>query len=142
VPFYFNVLTDVEDEYVSEVAEKVKNGNTITGDRRRLAENIVSQLYDAEALIKAKEDFDREVEGSASGYIRTISINECNASLLAVLKGTGLITSINDGRRLIREGAIEVNGVKERNSNAQLHPDTVERGSIIRVGKRGILRLD
>jgi tyrosyl-tRNA synthetase len=110
----------------------------------RLAREIVGQFHSAEAAQAAEEEFTRVFrrrelpEESAQEVLlqfRGQSSAEFAIDLL-VVEHCGL--SRSEVRRLIRQGAIEVDGVPV---NDPLDYPRVKAGSIIKVGKRRFFRI-
>jgi tyrosyl-tRNA synthetase len=132
---YFELLTDVSDEELNEFREQLKRQavNPMVL-KKRLAREIVTQLYDPEAAGEAEEHFSRvfqkrEVpaeirEGTKSGD-----------TLRDYLVKNQLAKSRAEAKRLIEQGAIEVDGKKITDVNW-----TFPRGTIIKVGKRGYIK--
>ncbi|MEJ2047735.1 MAG: tyrosine--tRNA ligase [Dehalococcoidia bacterium] len=132
---YFELLTDVSDEELNEFREQLKRQavNPMVL-KKRLAREIVTQLYDPEAAGEAEEHFSRvfqkrEVpaeirEGTKSGD-----------TLRDYLVKNQLAKSRAEAKRLSEQGAREVDGKKITDVNW-----TFPRGTIIKVGKRGYIK--
>jgi tyrosyl-tRNA synthetase len=132
---YFELLTDVSGEELNEFREQLKR-QTVNPMvlKKRLAREIVTQLYDPEAAGEAEGHFSRvfqkrEVpeeirEGTKSGD-----------TLRDYLVKNQLAKSRAEAKRLIEQGAIEVDGKKITDVNW-----TFPRGTIIKVGKRGYIK--
>ncbi len=157
IPQYFELVTDVSDEELVEFRKQLNDDkvNPMTL-KKRLAREIVTQLYDKKAANKAEEHFAKvfqkrevpeeiteyhisfhkleppstfgEVEfgttpsgGSPPGHIDTRRL----------LTETGLAKSRSEADRLIKQGAVSIDGEKVTNSIVHINS-----GSIIKVGKR------
>ena len=107
--------------------------------KRRLAREIIALYHDEAAAAGAQEAFDqlfikKELPDEIPEFI--LATNE--AFLVQVLKDAGLVASNSEGRRLITQGAVQVDEVVIRDPNF-----TVKSGQtyIIKAGKRRFLRI-
>ncbi len=162
---YFELVTDVPDEEL-EGFKKELDHDTINPMelKKRLAREIVTQLYDRKAATEAEEHFvklvqKREIpeeipehrvsfdefvlslkiggqvqEGVASLTIARNTSSDLNLSLLLV--AIGLAKSRSEANRLIQQGAVSIDGEKVTSYTAP-----VQSGSIIKVGKRRFARV-
>ena len=131
---YFELLTDVPDEELEEFRQGLKN-ETVNPMvlKKRLAREIIAQLYDQEAAAEAEGHFERtvqrkEVPEEIKEYRVTLT---ASTDLRGVLVVTGLAKSRSEANRLIAQGAVSIDGEKV---TSNITP--VKSGSIIRVGKR------
>jgi tyrosyl-tRNA synthetase len=134
---YFELVTDVPDEEIAEFKVKMANGSiNPMVVKKRLACEIVAQFHGAQVAREAEEHFARvfqkgEVPDGAVVMLNTPAGLE--STLSAELARAGLTKSRSEARRLLAQGAIEINGeaVTEDLEMAQ-----IKKGSIIKVGKR------
>jgi tyrosyl-tRNA synthetase len=101
--------------------------------KKRLAREIIVQLYDQKTAAEAEEHFERtvqkkEVPEEIKEYRVTLTES---IDLRGVLVVTGLAKSRSEANRLIAQGAVSIDGKKISSNIA-----TVNSGSIIKVGKR------
>jgi tyrosyl-tRNA synthetase len=155
---YFDLLTDVPEEEIEEMRRALQ-GQEVNPMllKKRLAREIVTQFWGAQAAREAEEWFEavfqrREVptdiptipfrrEGDRWLFLlgeRVESLPAVNgevemADLLYVL---GLASSKSQAKRLLGQGAVEVTGVKMTASRW-----TPTSGAVVRVGKRRFARL-
>ena len=166
---YFKLATDVPDKELEEFRQGLSHAtvNPMTL-KKRLAREIVTQLYNQEAATEAEEHFSRvfqrrEVPEKITevllteellNKIRVHSIKgeeplievgrvEPNGrhpewylvSMPLLLLETGLVKSRSEARRLIEQGAVDID------DNTVTEVDwKIKRGSIIRVGKRRYIK--
>jgi tyrosyl-tRNA synthetase len=125
---YWELLTDrsmVEIEAMKkEVPMQVK---------MRLARQIVADFHSTAAAEQAQADFDREVrEGQQPDDMETVKLPvEAGSSLPKILLAAGLADSRTDAERKIKQGAVEIDGVKFTELSL-----TVSKPVVIRVGKK------
>ena len=142
---YYELVTDVPDKEVAEIGEALRTRSLNPMElKMRLAREIVTQFHSDEAAQAAEEHFTRvfrerelpeEVPLEVPFDFKGASEAEAGIDLL-VMKHLGL--SRSEVKRLIRQGAIEVDGVPVTDP---LDYPRVRPGSIVRVGKRRFLRI-
>ena len=132
---YFELVTDVPDEELAEFKRNLDdNGFNPMLLKKRLAREIVTYLYDQKAASEAEEHFtrvfqEREVpEEIEEG-------TESNVTLRDYLVINRLAKSRSEAKRLIEQGAVDVDGMKITDVNW-----TFPKGTTIKVGKRGHIR--
>ena len=131
---YFDLVTDVSDEELEEFRQSLKAETTNPMTlKKRLAREIVSQLYDRKTAIEAEEHFakvfqKRELPEEIKEYRVSLHVG---IGLSEVLVGTHLAKSRSEANRLIAQGAVSIDGEKISSNIAH-----VKSGSIIKVGKR------
>ena len=140
---YFELVTDVPDQELvelrQELSEETINPMTL---KKRLAREIVTQLYNQKAASEAEEHFikvfeKRGVPEEIPEY--RLSFSELapqlteprNIDISRLLVTIGLVRSRSEANRLIEQGAVEINGGK-----IDYYITLVQSGSIIKVGKR------
>jgi tyrosyl-tRNA synthetase len=140
---YFELVTDVPDEEVEEFRQGLKN-ETVNPMvlKKRLAREIITQLYAQKAAAEAEEHFERTVQkkempeeiAEFSLSFKDLSLQKIEVSgvdLSKLLVVTAQAKSRSEANRLINQGAVSINGKKVTSNVA-----AVKSGSIIRVGKR------
>jgi len=140
---YFELVTDVPDEELEEFRQGLRD-ETINPMmlKKRLAKEVVTQLYSQKAASEAEEYFARvfqkgEVPEEIAEY--RLSFNELapqltepwNIDISRLLMVTGLVKSRSEANRLIGQGAVSIDGKKVTSFT-----DPIQSGSIIKVGKR------
>jgi len=132
---YFELVTDVPDEELTEFKRNLDDsGFNPMLLKKRLAREIVTHLYDQKAASEAEEHFtrvfqEREVpEEIEEG-------TESNVTLRDYLVINRLAKSRSEAKRLIEQGAVDVDGMKITDLNW-----TFPKGTTIKVGKRGHIR--
>ena len=132
---YFELVTDVPDEELSKFRQALDKETINPMElKKRLARELVSQLYDQKAATEAEANFTkvfqkREVPeeidlGTKSG-----------SGLQDYLVENQLAKSKSEARRFIEQGAVYINGQRVTDVNRTFPKDT-----IIRVGKRRFIK--
>jgi tyrosyl-tRNA synthetase len=133
----FEALTEVPMEEVKEIENKIKAGENPMIFKKKLAFELTKMLNDQKAAEEAQENFEKTVQsGETPTDIPTIALKE-KKQLLDVLVEAHLAASKSEARRLVEQGAVEVDGKKVA-ENIELFPTD---GTIIKAGKRKYIKL-
>ena len=150
---YCELVTDVPDEELEEfrrkLAEQSVNPMVL---KQRLAREIVAQFHGSVAVQAAEEYFNRvhrrretpedipQFEIKVSGLVRLNASAKAGISrqidVTKVLLVAKVVKSRGEAKRLLAQGAIEVDGKKIDSNIVQISDE-----STIRVGKRRFLKL-
>jgi tyrosyl-tRNA synthetase len=134
---YFELVTDVSDAEIAEMKEYMSAGsvNPMT-IKKRLAREIIVQLYDPAAAAAAEGYFERTIQNRELPE----EIAECRLfigrTLPQLMVQSGTAKSISEAKRLITAGAVELDGEVVSSFTCALNP-----GSVLKVGKRRFVRL-
>ena len=136
---YFELVTDVPDSEIAEFKQQLETQTINPMElKKRLGRELVSQLYSQKEATEAEEHFTKTVQqkevpdGIPENFMSFKQLAEgagINISRLLVL--TELAKSRSEANRLIKQGAVSIDGNKITDNIV-----TVESGSIIKVGKR------
>ncbi len=144
---YLELLTDVPDKELGEFKKELENKafNPMTL-KKRLAREIITQLYSQEAAAEAEEHFEKTVqrkqmpEEIAEFRLSFQSLRPPagggGIDISKLLTATAQAKSRSEANRLIAQGAVSIDGEKITSNIAP-----VKSGSIIKVGKRRFARV-
>jgi len=108
--------------------------------KKMLSHQIVTELYSEKDAEGSAEKFQKIVrEGAIPDSISTFEISDVrseNTSIPHLVFDAGMVQSVSEGRRLLRQGGIEVDGKRVEEQNIQ-----IQDGAIIRVGKRNAFKV-
>jgi len=138
---YFELATDVSDKELEEFRQELSR-ETINPMmlKKRLAREIVTQLYSQKEANEAEEHFvkvfrDREVPEEMEEKpvsFRELTYPDGSINVGRLLTEIGLAKSNSEANRLIAQGAVNIGGEKlEPNKSPK-----IKSGDIIKVGKR------
>ena len=142
---YFELVTDIPDEELEEFRQELSR-ETINPMmlKKRLAREIVTQLYNQKAATEAEEHFVKVVQRQElpdkiedlplNLYFKDLSPEQMEftgVDISKLLVVTGKVKSRSEANRLIEQGAVSIDGKKLTSPAAH-----IKIGSIIRVGKR------
>ena len=150
---YFELLTDVPDEELAVIRASIEKHTTNPMEHKlRLARGIVEQFHGEEAGQAAAAEFERVFRKRESPEeMVDLPLNQLPRAkrspsaegagvqlydLGAALWRCGFAPSNSEARRLIKQGAVEINGGKISSNVISL-----ESGMVIRVGKHRFLRI-
>ncbi len=132
-----------EDE-ASAIVTEVADGRRHPGETKRLLAREVAGLYwGEEAAVAAEAAFDRlfrqgGVPDDIAGHV-LVDDGSGEQFLPAVLEAAGLVASRSEGRRLIGQGAVKLEGVPVTTERLATE-DLVDR--VLQVGKRRFVRFE
>ncbi|MBI4493955.1 MAG: tyrosine--tRNA ligase [Chloroflexi bacterium] len=132
---YFELLTDVPDAELRALQRELEAGTLNAMDAKmRLAREIVAQFHSHQAALAAEETFVRE---HRQRLVPTEAPPFHLASpgpweIVDLLVQAGLAPSRSEGKRLVTEGGVELDGHKITNPRERV---TVQEGQILRRGR-------
>lgn len=133
---YYDLLSSIETGRV----EAIKEGEIHPMEAKKdLASEIVERFHSAEAAKLARQEFsDRFQRGEVPKDIAvcTLSVSEPQVWICYLLRESGLVKSTSEARRLIRQGAVKVDGERVSDSEQLIEANGT---LLLRVGKRRIL---
>lgn len=137
---YYELLSHISNEELETLKKGIKDGSVHPMEaKERLALEIVERYHGKEKAIKAKEHFDRVIR--KKDMPEDIPVYEIKGAeelwLPKILKDSGLVKSTSEARRLIIQGAVEVNNEVIRDPDRRFPKGEF----LIRVGKRRFLRV-
>jgi len=141
---YFELVTDVPDEELEELQQALDH-NTVNPMelKKRLAKEIVTQLYDGKAASEAEGQFEKEFQKKEEPERKpkyTLSFESvCHPSgeidLRSVLTATDLVGSRSEASRQIKQGAVDIHGKKTTKYTIPIGEFAIGEATTIHVGK-------
>ena len=135
------LAADVETEILEKAKEQLKNpSHNPMNIKRDLARRIISLFYDQNTALKAEEYFNSIVvrKGIPKDIIEYHSIN--GESIVNIIFNSGLLKSKGEARRMIKQGAVRLNGELVSDINFAIK-SKIDREFILKVGKRRFLKV-
>ncbi len=139
---YYELLSTRSLDEISQLKQGIEQGKLHPKDVKiQLAFELVARYHGEDAAQKAKSQFVAqfsrgEVPEDIPEY-RLPSDSGDKIYLPKVLKEAGLVHSTSEARRLIKQGAVSLQGEKVR----QEEVDRPSHGTVLKVGKRRFLKL-
>ena len=140
---YFEYLTDVPDGELDEIRLALDEQSVDPMQlKKRLARDITGQFHGQEKTSKAENYFQRVVQRKeapedAEEYPLPATLGRDQANAMPdLLVGASVARSRSEAKRLISQGAVEVDGRNVNTEHVEIHE-----GSIIKVGRRRFIKL-
>jgi tyrosyl-tRNA synthetase len=148
---YFTLVTRAPAEGVEEIGRQLQERSVNPMElKKRLAHEIVGQYYGVEEATRAEEQFAHVIQGKASllgtatvraeltigREVAISSLESYGNDLMGLLLHEALVRSKGEARRLMKQGAIDVDGEPISDFSTHFRP-----GMVIRVGKHRFLRI-
>jgi tyrosyl-tRNA synthetase len=141
MPQWFSLAAGMPRAEVDEITDALAAGQLHPGEaKRRLGREIVTRYHGVDAAVAAEQAFDRLFrEGRAPEEVQEYRLKEdSEGTLSAVLADSGLVGSRSEARRMVRQGAVKVDGEVVDDELADVGEYV---GSVIQVGKRRFVRV-
>lgn len=137
---YFELATEVSKEEIKKIENEMKNGTLNPRDAKaRLAREIVKIYHGEEASLKAEEEFNKIFKyKELPDEILEITISEPKIWIVKLLTEVGAAKSNSEAKRLISQGAVEIDGKKIEDTNLDV---IIDRPFVLRVGKHFFRRI-
>ena len=138
---YFDLLSFKSDKEIRSLKLDEKNGENPRNIKFILAEEIVDRFNGEGSGLKAREEFiNRFQKGNLPEEVETISINiqGSDLNLPRVLKDSGMVQSTSEAMRLIKQGAVKIQGKKVLENDFSMSKGTAY---LVQVGKRKLANI-
>lgn len=139
---YFELVTEVPMAEVRQIESGLESGTLHPmAAKKRLAREIVRLYHGEEAAARAEREFDRVFsrrelpENLPVVYVDKSALAEPSGKVRAykLVVALGLSPSSSEANRLIRQGAVKVDGVKVSDPADELE---LSQGMVVQVGRR------
>jgi tyrosyl-tRNA synthetase len=140
MPQWFRLAAEATADEADAIATGLSSGSLHPGEtKRRLAAAIVDRFHGEGAGPAAEAAFDQVFRShEAPDDVQTVELPaEDPVWLPKALSDAGLVASNSEGRRMIAQGAVKLEGVK---MDAESLPRSDLRGATVQVGKRRFVR--
>ncbi len=138
---YFELLSFKPMNEINRWKKECEEGLNPRGCKVSLAQEIVERFHDVSAAAKALENFEARFQrGAMPDEIDEVSLKaqENGYPIANLLKDAGLTKSTSDAMRMIKQGAVKIDG--EKISDPKLVV-TLESAQTYQVGKRKFARV-
>ncbi len=138
---YLELLSSLDLDEIKGLKEGVNEGRFHPKDIKvQFAQELVQRFHGASAAEVARADFEAQFSrGEIPDDIPDfrLSLDEKTIYLPRILKEAGLVESASEARRLIKQGAVSVDGNKVHSEEIEFHTSP----AVLKVGKRRFLRV-
>ena len=139
---YFELLSFRPLEEIERLKEEVAAGRNPRDVKFELAREIIGRFHGEEAAEKAQADFiARFQKGALPDDIpeKRVSVGGDGLPIANVMKEAGLVSSTSEGLRMLKQGAVKLDGAKVDDKSLMLRAGDAP---LIQVGKRRIARVE
>ncbi len=134
---YYELLSDLSLEEISQLQQDMEQGKIHPkAVKVQLAKELVARFHDQDAADAAEKNFEqvfKRHELPSDIPEQQLSAEGETIWLPKLLLEAGLVKSTSDGRRMVKQNAVSVNGEKVADINAEILTDAEV---LLKVGKR------
>ncbi|HIA94356.1 MAG TPA: tyrosine--tRNA ligase [Candidatus Marinimicrobia bacterium] len=136
---WFTLAADADESVVKNAAERLAEPSVNPMEvKRELARAVVELYYDAETASQAEKHFNTVVVGKGiPDDIPEFALSSEDL-IVNVIFDAGLLQSKGEARRMIKQGAVKLDGESITNIQATISPKSEQ---ILKVGKRRFLKV-
>jgi len=139
---YWRLVADATPEEIARLERELRDGVNPMTIKKRLAERLVGMYHGAVAATRAREDFEaqfsrREIPKDLAEFgrreLRSRGGAKDDATILHFVVASGAAGSRTAARRLVEQGAVDLDGERVSAWEDAVDPD---REHVLRVGRR------
>jgi tyrosyl-tRNA synthetase len=138
---YFELLSFRPLAEIAQLKQQMSEGRNPRDIKFELAQEIITRFHDKISAEKAQADFiQRFSQGAMPDEMEDIEITLSSetAPIASVLKDAGLVPSTSEAMRMIKQGAVKIDGDRVENEKLALNRGTQ---AVYQVGKRKFARI-
>ena len=139
---YFELLSFRKLDDIAEVRQRVGDGMNPRDAKFELALEIVERFHDAKAAAAAQAEFvARFQQGAMPDDMPELTLESKDGTLgiAHLLKQAGLVSSTSEAFRMIKQGAVRIDGVRVEDRALEVDAGST---SVYQVGKRKFSRVN
>lgn len=122
---YYELLSDLGAEAICELKREMEAGTRHPKEiKKQLARELTARFYSEEAALQAEQNFEKVFQkgGLPDDILEKQITAKEDLWLPQLLVDAGLVTSTSDGRRMIKQNAVSLDGEKVTDLNAVVKP--------------------
>ncbi len=136
---YFWLCTDVTKAKIDAMEKDMKAGANPRDFKMALGREIVTMYHGEVAAKEAEAAFIAQFQkGAMPDDMPEVKLGKKSWLLVDLLVEAGLVTSKSDAKRLIKEGAVKLNGEAIKAADAEV---SIKKGDVLQKGKREFRKL-
>ncbi len=138
---YFELLSFRSMAEIGQFQQQVEEGANPRDIKFLLAEELITRFHDSASATKARDGFiARFQKGAMPDEMDEVSLEAGSEGLPIsnLLKDAGLVDSTTDARRMIKQGAVKIDGERVDDINLKISAGTE---AVFQVGKRRFARV-
>lgn len=133
---YYDLLSDLSTTEIAELKSRMDSGDIHPKEvKKQLARELVTRFHSAEDALAAEENFENVFkQGGVPDDLAEIELSyDADVWLPKLLVDAELVQSTSEGRRMVKQGAVSIDGEKITDENATIAPHGE---LLLKVGKR------
>jgi tyrosyl-tRNA synthetase len=138
---YYELLSFIPKNEIEAIKQKVEAGANPRDTKIDLAKELITRFHNKQDAESAHQDFIQRFQKNAIPDEMPefeFSLPSEGLMIANVMKDTSLVNSTSDAMRMVKQGAVKIDGVKVDNSKHQFEqPSQV----VMQVGKRKFARI-
>lgn len=136
---YFWLCTDVSKAKIDAMEKDMKAGANPRDFKMALGREIVTMYHGEAAANEAEAAFIAQFQkGAMPDDMTEVKLSKKSWLLVDLLVEAGMVTSKSDAKRLIKEGAVKLNGEAIKAADAEV---SIKKGDVLQKGKREFRKL-
>ena len=140
IPDFFTYTTDLSHSQVLEIKERLKTENP-RDIKMELAGEIITLYHSKEEAEKCEDEFIKVFRRKEIPEdLLEFTMSKNRQRITSVLREAGIIASISEGRRLINQGGLKLDGQKITDTDFLLNLES-GKSVTVKVGKRRFIKI-
>ena len=136
---WFILAADTDEETLDSIKSRLQDPSVNPMEiKRELARDVVALYYDGERVLEAEAHFNNVVVRKGIPDDMPTYVLESERLVVDVIAESGILKSKSEARRMITQGAVQLDGVLVDNIQAIVLPGAKQ---VLKVGKRRFLRI-
>ena len=136
---WFILAADTDEETLNSIKSRLQDPSVNPMEiKRELARDVVALYYDGERVLEAEAHFNNVVVKKGIPDDMPTYVLESDRLVVNVIAESGILKSKSEARRMITQGAVQLDGVLVDNIQAIVLPGAKQ---VLKVGKRRFLRI-
>ena len=136
---WFILAADTDEETLNSIKNRLQDSSVNPMEiKRELARDVVALYYDGEMALEAEAHFNNVVVRKGIPDDMPTYVLESERLVVNVIAESGILKSKSEARRMITQGAVQLEGVLVDDIQAIVLPGTKQ---VLKVGKRRFLRI-
>jgi tyrosyl-tRNA synthetase len=138
---YYELLSFRSLDDIAALRKRVQDGMNPRDAKFELGLEIVARFHDAKAAEAAKQEFIARFQQGAMPEEMpelTLATDGGQLGIAHLLKGAGLVTSTSEAFRMIKQGAVRIDGERVEDRSLSLDAGST---SVFQVGRRRFARV-
>lgn len=136
---YFSLLSDLSNSELTTLRQKVESGEIHPKEaKKQLARELTARFHSRELALAAEENFEKVFKkgGVPDDLPEYLWSSGEAVALPQLLLEAGLVGSTSEGRRMVQQGAVTIDGERAGDVNQMIGPCASVKEMLIKVGKR------